>query len=95
MTKNCSHEQFDHLVRLGRDLHRIGVGSMLVLPVTGQPILEVVSMGRTQIRVVVIRRAREWVFIWRPWWARLWMPGSWVWAEADNAADIIAMAAAA
>ncbi|GAA3099357.1 hypothetical protein [Streptosporangium carneum] len=95
MVTSKSLEQFDHLVRLGRNLHRIGVGSTLVLPVAGQPILEVVSMGRTRIRVVVTRRAREWVFVWRPWWARIWTPGSWVWAEADNAADIIAVAAAA
>ncbi|GAA4231138.1 hypothetical protein GCM10023075_42630 [Streptosporangium album] len=66
----------------------------LVLSTTGPPVLEVLSVGRARVRITVIRRAYGWVFIWRPWWARLWRPGQWVCAEADNVADIIVSAVA-
>ncbi|MEU7983348.1 hypothetical protein AB0B56_00600 [Streptosporangium canum] len=82
-------ERFVHLVRLGWDLRALGVRTSLVLPVTGQPILEVHSAAGTLARITVIRRYRGWVFTWRPWWARLWRRSEWVLAEADNAADIV------
>ncbi|SNT62541.1 hypothetical protein SAMN05216276_10922 [Streptosporangium subroseum] len=86
-------EGFVHLVRLGWDLHGLGVGTSLVLPVGGRPVLEVLGAGETRVRIAVVRRECGWAFIWRPWWARWWRPGEWVWAEADNAADVIASAA--
>ncbi|MEU8378413.1 hypothetical protein [Streptosporangium sp. NPDC048865] len=90
------HERFAHLTRLGRDLHRLGVCTSLVLPVAGQPILEIRSAtGAALVRITVVRRRRGWAFVWRPWWARLWQRGEWVWAEADNAADMIRSAVAA
>ncbi|MFF5208886.1 hypothetical protein [Streptosporangium sp. NPDC000396] len=83
------HERFIHLTRLGWDLHGFGVCTSLVLPATGQPVLEIWSAAGTLTRITVIRRYCGWVFTWRPWWARLWRRGEWVWADADNAADII------
>ncbi|MBG0819411.1 hypothetical protein HS048_01350 [Planomonospora sp. ID91781] len=81
--------QFIHLLRLGWDLRTLGVGTALVLPATGRPVLEVMSGGETRVRITAVRRGREWVFTWRPWWARCWRRGESVCAEADNAADII------
>ncbi|GAA3442430.1 hypothetical protein [Planomonospora venezuelensis] len=81
--------QFIHLLRLGWDLRNLGVCTSLVLPVTGPPVLEVMQAGRTRLRVMAVRRSREWVFTWRPWWAGIRWRGEWVCAEADNAADII------
>ncbi|MDP9849857.1 hypothetical protein [Streptosporangium lutulentum] len=82
-------ERFAHLVRLGWDLRILGVRTSLVLPVTGQPILEIHSAAGTLARITVIRRYHGWVFTWRPWWACLWRRSEWVPAEADNAADIV------
>jgi hypothetical protein len=82
-------ERFIHLVRLGWDLRTLGVRTSLVLPVTGQPLLEIHSASGILSRVTVIRRYRGWGFTWRPWWARLWRRSEWVPAEADNAADIV------
>lgn len=91
--KACDPQaQFVHLVRLGWELRGLGVGTSLVLPAGGRPVLEVLGAGETRVRIAVVRRACGWVFIWRPWWARWWRPGEWVWAEADNAADIIVLA---
>ncbi|MFF5108429.1 hypothetical protein [Streptosporangium sp. NPDC000509] len=94
--KQCgSQEQFVHLVRLGWDLRGLGLGTSLVLPHRGQPILEVMSENETRVRITAVRRARGWVFVWRPWWARAWRPGEAICAEADNAADVIVSAAIA
>lgn len=83
-------EQFTHLTRLGWNLRCLGLCTSLVLPVAGQPILEIrTATGTTLVRVTVVRRYCGWAFVWRPWWARLWQRGEWVWAEADNAADMI------
>ncbi|GAA2858653.1 hypothetical protein GCM10010517_17110 [Streptosporangium fragile] len=89
MTARERYERFDHLVRLSRALHGLGVCTLLVLPVAGQPVLEIRSASGVQVRVTVIRRYCGWVFTWRPWWARLWRRDKWVVAHADNAADII------
>ncbi|SFJ78417.1 hypothetical protein SAMN05216275_112116 [Streptosporangium canum] len=83
---------FIHLVRLGLDLRGLGVRTSLAVPVGGRPVLEIMSAGETRTRITVIRRACGWAFTWRPWWARLWRPGQWIWAEADNAADVIVSA---
>ncbi|MEV4378802.1 hypothetical protein [Streptosporangium sp. NPDC049644] len=89
-------EQFMHLTQLGWDLHGLGVCTSLVLPVAGQPILEIrTTTGTALVRITVVRRHCGWVFVWRPWWARLWQRGEWVWAEADNAADMIVSAVTA
>ncbi|MEU4832386.1 hypothetical protein [Streptosporangium sp. NPDC023615] len=95
MNTRDPQEEFVHLVRLGWDLRKLGVGASLVLPRAGQPILEVMSGSQTRVRITVVRRDRGWVFVWRPWWARVWRPGEAVWAEADNAADVIVSAAIA
>ncbi|WP_436758980.1 hypothetical protein [Streptosporangium sp. V21-05] len=90
------HERFVHPTRLGRDLHRLGVCTSPVLPVAGQPILEIRTVtGTALVRITVVRRHCGWAFVWRPWWARLWQRGEWVSAEADNAADMIMSAVAA
>lgn len=81
--------RFIHLVRLGWDLRTLGVRTSLVLPVTGNPVLEVHEAAGVLARITAVRRHRGWVFTWRPWWARLWRRSAWVWAEADNAADIV------
>ncbi|MEU4829596.1 hypothetical protein [Streptosporangium sp. NPDC023615] len=83
------HARFVRLTRLGRDLHGLGVRTSLVLPVAGQPILEIHSTSGTVARITVVRRHRGWAYVWRPWWARLWRRGEWAWAGADNAADIV------
>ncbi|WP_433243303.1 hypothetical protein ACQPYK_39600 [Streptosporangium sp. CA-135522] len=88
-TTTEQRERFVHLVRLGWDLRALGVRTSLVLPVSGQPILEVHSAAGTLARITVIRRYCGWVFTWRPWWARLWPRSEWVLATADNAADIV------
>lgn len=95
MSAHDPQEQFTHLVRLGWNLRVLGLCTSLVLPQVGQPILEVMSGNETRVRITVVRRACGWVFVWRPWWARVWRPGEAVWAEADNAADVIASAAIA
>ncbi|MEU3166860.1 hypothetical protein [Streptosporangium sp. NPDC006930] len=88
--------RFVHLTRLSWDLHGLGVCTSLVLPVAGQPILEMhTATGATPVRITVVRRHCGWAFVWRPWWARLWQRGEWVWAEADNAADMIMSAVTA
>ncbi|MFI6454073.1 hypothetical protein ACIBF6_21235 [Streptosporangium amethystogenes] len=88
--------RFVHLTRLSWDLHGLGVCTSLVLPVAGQPILEIrTATGTALVRVTVVRRHCGWAFVWRPWWARLWQRGEWVWAEADNAADMIVSAVTA
>ncbi|MGV9595204.1 hypothetical protein ACWDR1_00905 [Streptosporangium sandarakinum] len=81
--------RFIHLVRLGWDLHTLGVRTSLVLPVAGDPVLEVHEAAGVLARVTAARRRGGWAFTWRPWWARLWRRGAWMWAEADNAADIV------
>ncbi|MGC5010667.1 hypothetical protein ACLQ2R_07880 [Streptosporangium sp. DT93] len=89
------HERFVRLTRLGWDLHGLGVRTSLVLPVAGQPILEIHSTAGTVARITVVRRYCGWAYVWRPWWARLWRRGEWVWAEADNAADVVMSAVTA
>ncbi|MFF0312650.1 hypothetical protein ACFYSC_34930 [Streptosporangium sp. NPDC004379] len=81
--------RFIHLVRLGWDLRVLGVRTSLVLPVAGNPVLEVHAAAGVLARITAVRRRRGWVFTWRPWWTRLWRRDEWVWAEADNAADIV------
>ncbi|MFC4060888.1 hypothetical protein ACFOWE_21505 [Planomonospora corallina] len=81
--------QFVHLLRLGWELRGLGVSTSLVLPATGRPVLELMPAGRARVRVMAVRRGRDWVFTWRPWWARPWRRGECVWAGADNAADVI------
>ncbi|MFJ2031173.1 hypothetical protein [Streptosporangium sp. NPDC087985] len=93
--RNPPQEQFIYLVRLGWDLRVLGVGTSLVLPTSGPPVLEVLSAGDRRIRITAARHARGWVFVWRPWWARLWRPGQCICAEADNVADVIVSAAIA
>ncbi|MGW4422938.1 hypothetical protein [Streptosporangium sp. NPDC004631] len=88
MTAGEQYERFEHLVRLSWALHALGICTSLVLPVTGQPVLEVRSVSGSLVRITVIWRS-GWVFTWRPWWARLWLWNKWVVAHADNAADII------
>lgn len=95
MSARDPQEQLIHLVRLGWDLRGLGVSTSLVLPQVGQPVLEVMSGGESRVRITVIRRACGWMFVWRPWWARVWRPGEGVWAGADNAADVIVSAAIA
>ncbi|MFD0883623.1 hypothetical protein ACFQ08_03490 [Streptosporangium algeriense] len=88
MTPGEQHERFDHLVRLGRAMHALGVCVVLVLPTAGEPVLEVRSASGTLVRIIVIWRS-GWAFTWRPWWARIWPGDKWVAAHADNAADVI------
>lgn len=98
MSTNDPEERFTRLVRLGRDLRRLGVGTSLVLPLTGHPVLEIRSAGETRARITAVHRSRGWVFTGRSGRsgrsgrARPWRPGAWVWAEADNVADVIVSA---
>ncbi|MFI7058018.1 hypothetical protein ACIBLB_38685 [Streptosporangium canum] len=92
MSTSDPEERFTRLVRLGRDLHRLGVGTSLVLPATGHPVLEIRSAGETRARITAVHRSRGWVFTGRSGQGRRWRPGAWVWAEADNVADVIASA---
>jgi hypothetical protein len=89
MTAREPYERFSHLTRLGWDLHGLGIRISIVVPVTGQPVLEMHSMNGTAVRITVIRRYCGWVFTWRPWWSRLWRRDTWVLADTTNAADII------
>lgn len=90
--RDPQQEQFIHLVRLGWDLRVLGVATSLVVPAAGPPLLEILSPSGVRVRIRVIHRAWGWVFTWRPWWSRLWRRSEWVWAEADNAADVIVSA---
>ncbi|MEO3871414.1 hypothetical protein ABGB18_21585 [Nonomuraea sp. B12E4] len=90
MTAREEYERFDHLTRLGWDLHGLGIGISLVVPVTGRPVLEMLAQNGTRVHITVIRRYCGWVFTWRPRWARLRRRDKWVVAHADNAAAIIA-----
>ncbi|MFC4015182.1 hypothetical protein ACFOY2_48765 [Nonomuraea purpurea] len=90
MTAREQYERFDHLARLGWDLHSLGIPISLAVPVTGPPVLEMRAGNGTTIHITVIRRYCGWVFTWRPWWARLWRRDKWVIAHAANAAAIIA-----
>ncbi|MEV0345571.1 hypothetical protein AB0H88_07390 [Nonomuraea sp. NPDC050680] len=89
MTAREQYERFDHLARLGWELHCLGIRVSLVVPVTGRPVLEMLLGNGTTVHITAIRRYCEWVFTWRPWWARLWRRDKWVVAQADNAAAII------
>ncbi|WP_329425192.1 hypothetical protein OG339_33225 [Streptosporangium sp. NBC_01495] len=91
-SRDPQQEQYIHLVRLGWDLRVLGVPTSLVVPATGPPVLELMSTADVRVRVQVTRRACGWAFVWRPWWSVLWRRGEWVWAEADNAADMIVSA---
>ncbi|MEU4226169.1 hypothetical protein AB0F17_17875 [Nonomuraea sp. NPDC026600] len=84
------YERFDHLARLGWELHGMGIRISLVVPVIGRPVLEMLSGNGATVHITAIRRHHDWVFTWRPWWARLWRRDKWVVAHAANAADIIA-----
>jgi hypothetical protein len=95
MKPHDPEEQFIHLVRLGWDLRDLGVCTSLVLPVIGEPVLEIMSAGRSRVRIAAARHGGEWVFTWRPWWARWWRRGEQIWVGADNAADMILSAVAA
>ncbi|MFF5110662.1 hypothetical protein [Streptosporangium sp. NPDC000509] len=86
--------QYIHLVRLGWGLRGLGVSTSLVVPVGGAPVLEIMSPGGVRVRIQVVRRTCGWVFVWRPWWSRVWRR-DWIWAEADNAADMVASAVTA
>ncbi|MEU4234984.1 hypothetical protein AB0F17_62835 [Nonomuraea sp. NPDC026600] len=90
MTAREENERFDHLTRLAWDLHGLGYGVSLVVPITGSPVLEMLTGKGTKVHITVIRRYCGWAFTWRPWWARLWRRDKWVVAHADNAAAIIA-----
>ncbi|WP_406319102.1 hypothetical protein OHA77_17455 [Streptosporangium sp. NBC_01639] len=92
MSTSDPEERFTRLVRLGRDLRRLGVGTSLVLPPTGHPVLEIRLAGETRARITAVHRSRGWVFTGRSGRARPWRSGAWVWAEADNVADVIASA---
>ncbi|MEV1249689.1 hypothetical protein ACIBO2_37845 [Nonomuraea sp. NPDC050022] len=90
MTAREQYERFDHLARLGWDLHCLGIRVSLVVPVSGQPVLEMLSESGAKVHIAAVRRYCGWVFTWRPWWARLWRRDKWVVACAANVADIIA-----
>lgn len=90
MTAREERERFDHLARLGWDLHELGYGVRLLLPVTDRAVLEMLAVDGTEVHITAIRRYCGWVFTWRPWWARLWRRDKWVVAHAGNAAAIIA-----
>ncbi|MER5620457.1 hypothetical protein ABT061_05365 [Streptosporangium sp. NPDC002544] len=92
--RDPQQEQYIHLMRLGWDLRALGVSTALVVPVEGPPILELMSSQGVRVRIQVSRRACGWVFIWRPWWSVIWRR-DWIWAEANNAADMIASAVTA
>ncbi|MFG1956048.1 hypothetical protein [Nonomuraea sp. NPDC049028] len=83
-------ERFDRLARLAWELHSLGIRVSLGVPLTGRPVLEVVSESGAKVHITAIRRRCGWVFSWRPWWARLWRRDKWVVAHAANVADIIA-----
>lgn len=82
-------QELIHLVRLGWYLRCLGVASSLIGPVSGEPLLEVVSAGRSRLRVRVVCRAWGRIFTWRPWWSRIWRRDEWVWALDDDAAELI------
>lgn len=88
-------EQLIHLVRLGWDLRSRGVATSLVVPAVGPPVMEIMSTSGVRVRVQVVRRAWGWVFIWRPWWSRLWRRDKWVWAFDEHTADMIMAAVTA
>lgn len=95
-TASEERERFVLLTRLSWDLHGLGVCTSLVVPVAGQPVLEIrTATGAALVRVTVARRYCGWAYVWRPWWARLWRRGEWVWAEAENAADMVMSAVTA
>ncbi|MGC5016164.1 hypothetical protein ACLQ2R_35825 [Streptosporangium sp. DT93] len=87
--RDPQQEQYIHLVRLGWDLRVLEVSTSLVVPASGPPVLEIMSLNGVRVRIQVARRACGWVFVWRPWWSVTWRR-DWVWAEANNAADMIA-----
>lgn len=89
MTEREEYERYGHLTRLGWDLHARGIAVSLVMPVAGDPVLEMLGKNGTKLHITVIRRYCGWVFTWRPWRARLWRRDKWVVAHADNAAAII------
>lgn len=66
------------------------VGTSLVLPVVGSPVVEVMSVSGVRLRVRVVRRAHGRLFTWRPWWSVLWRRDEWVWAADPYAAETIA-----
>ena len=86
-------QEFIHLVRLCWDLRTLRVGTSLVLPVVGSPVVEVMSVSGVRLRVRAVRRAHGWLFTWRPWWSVLWRRDEWVWATDPYAAETIAGAA--
>lgn len=90
MTARDEQERFEHLTRLGWGLHGLGIGVSLIVPVTGPPVLELITQNGAKVHITVIRRYCGWVFTWRPWWAQVWRRDTWVVAHADNAAAIIA-----
>ncbi|WP_433517242.1 hypothetical protein ACQP2T_17820 [Nonomuraea sp. CA-143628] len=90
MTVREHCERFDRLARLAWELHGLGIRVSLVVPVTGRPVLEMLSASGAKVHITAIRRRCGWVFTWRPWWARLWRRDKWVVACAANVADIIA-----
>ncbi|MEU4403175.1 hypothetical protein AB0F88_01550 [Streptosporangium sp. NPDC023963] len=90
--RDPQQEQYIHLVRLGWDLRALGISASVVVPAAGPPVLEIMSASGVRLRVWVVHRAWGWAFTWRPWWSVLWRRSDWVWAEADNAADMIVSA---
>ncbi|MEU6782402.1 hypothetical protein ABZ912_24655 [Nonomuraea angiospora] len=89
MAAREERERFDHLARLGWDLHVLGHCVSLLVPVADLPVLEMLTMDGANVHITAIRRYCGWVFTWRPWWARLWRRDKWVVAHAENAAAII------
>ncbi|GHH64055.1 hypothetical protein GCM10017673_06020 [Streptosporangium violaceochromogenes] len=65
MTPSEQYERFDHPVRTSRALHALGVCTVLVLPATGQPVLEARPPSGPLVRFTVVWRS-GWVFTWRP-----------------------------
>ncbi|MEV0625283.1 hypothetical protein [Nonomuraea wenchangensis] len=90
MREREEHERFGHLARLGWDLRGLGYDISLVLPAAGSPTLQMCTKNGAKFHITANRRYYDWVFTWRPWWARLWRRDRWVMAHADNAAAVIA-----
>lgn len=87
--RDLQQEQYIHLVRLGWELRLLGASTLVVVPAVGPPVLEIMSRAGVRARIRVVHRSWGWAFTWRPWWSALWRRGGWVWAGADNAADMI------
>ncbi|MFC5824003.1 hypothetical protein [Nonomuraea insulae] len=51
MTEREEYERYGHLTRLGWDLHARGIAVSLVMPVAGDPVLEMLGKNGTELLI--------------------------------------------